>query len=181
MAAPASDRFDRLPATRGAARAGAHRAPSTRRGWLRWLVATALSTAVLSGTGIGLLSWYSGSLNFTDLGNQISTEELPPYEIPVAEATEDPKVKITVLNATETTGLATTVGTRLRSAGWNIAVESTAARTDVAATTVYYNHLDYEGAARGVAESLGVTDVKLSTFYRGNRITVVLGADSAAA
>lgn len=177
MARYPADRFDQVAPARGVRR-GAHRLPGPKGRFWRWLLSTVIAAALFSALGVFLVDRYRSEIDLSGDGDHAAVEDLPPYEIPVAEPVDDPKIAITVLNATEQTGLAAKIGKQLRAdKKWNVKTESSAATTDVATSTVYYNHLDAEGAARALAADLGVTEVKLSTFYRGNPITVVIGAD----
>lgn len=176
MAKLPTDRFDQIAPARGV-RQGAHRLPRRGGRFWRWLLSTTVVAVICAGTGVYLVDRYRNEIDLTGNGPRPVVTELPPYEIPVAEPVDDPKIAVTVLNATETAGLAAVIGKQLKDAKWNFKTESAAAQTDIATSTVYYNHLDAEGAARGLAAVLGVADVKLSTFYRGNPITVVVGAD----
>jgi hypothetical protein len=183
----AKDRFDEIPAD--LKRVGAHRAPvPPGRGWLLFLWA-ALATIILVAGGI---------LGLTLLGDRVSfvDDSTPPATAPAstetstAAATIDPDSMVTVLNGTETRGLATRAIEELNAEGWTQSITpGNASVTDVETTTVYYEDPSQEGAARGLAEGLGVGSIQLSTQFQipveeGEdpvlQLTVVLGADYAA-
>jgi hypothetical protein len=181
----AKDRFDDIPDD--LKRVGAHRAPAKPgRGWVVFLWAV-LATVVLIAAGIFGLFALSDRVNFTDTSTAPATAVPEPTETPTAEATIDPESMVTVLNGTATKGLATRAIEQLNTAGWTQNITpGNASATDVATTTVYYEDVGQEGAARGLAEALGVTNIQLSTQFQipvdeGEepilQLTVVLGAD----
>ncbi|MCP2030173.1 hypothetical protein L1277_000237 [Okibacterium sp. HSC-33S16] len=181
----AKDRFDDIPDD--LKRVGAHRAPpKAGRGWLVFLWA-ALATVVLVTAGILGLFALSDRVNFTDTSTTPATAVPEPTETPTAEATIDPESMVTVLNGTGTKGLATRAIEQLNGAGWTQNITpGNASATDVTTTTVYYEDASQEGAARGLAEALGVTNIQLSTQFQipveeGEepilQLTVLLGSD----
>ncbi|GGE83619.1 LytR C-terminal domain-containing protein [Mycetocola zhadangensis] len=181
----AKDRFDDIP--EDLKRVGAHRAPpKPGRRWIIFLWA-ALTTIVLVAIGILGLFALSDNVNFADTSTTPATAVPEPTETPTAEPTIDPESMVTVLNGTATKGLATRAIQQLNAAGWtqNITPGNASAK-DVESTAVYYEDASQEGAARGLAEALGVADVQLSTQFQipvaeGEepilQLTVVLGAD----
>jgi hypothetical protein len=183
----AKDRFDEVPAD--LKRVGAHRAPARPgRGWFVFLWA-ALATIIIVAAGILGLTLLGDRVNFVDRTTTAATEPAP-VETPVAVATIDSDSMVTVLNGTATKGLATEAIEDLNAAGWTQSITpGNASATDVETTTVYYEDPSQEGAARGLAEALGLGSIQLSTQFQipvGDdeepvlQLTVVLGADYAA-
>ncbi|GGR16500.1 MULTISPECIES: LytR C-terminal domain-containing protein [Agromyces] len=171
------DRFDSLP--NGIDRVGAHRAPSRRgRAWIGFGIA-ALATVLLVAGGIIWLMVFNGRLNFAEPSTPPQTEQ--PVE--TAPPTIAPEVPVLVLNGTDVSGLASTASDVLQGAGVPVASAANASDSSFQTTTVYYASPELEGAARGVLGALGVGDVGLdpSIAETGGTITVVLGADYAAA
>jgi cell division septation protein DedD len=183
----AKDRFDEVPAD--LKRVGAHRAPiPPGRGGLLLLWA-ALATVVLVAAGIIGLTLLGDRVNFVDNSTPVATApQLTDTPTPVA--TIDPDSMVTVLNGTTTRGLATEAIEKLNAAGWPQSITpGNASVSDVGTTTVYYEDPSQEGAARGLAEGLGVGRIQLSTQFQIPveedeepvlQLTVVLGADYAA-
>lgn len=182
----AKDRFDEVPAD--LKRVGAHRAPvRPGRGWFVFLWA-ALATVVLVAAGILGLTLLGDRVTFVDSSTPSATEPAQT-DTPAAVATIDPDSMVTVLNGTDTRGLATEAIEELNEAGWTQSITpGNASATDVETTTVYYEDPTQEGAARGLAEALGVGSIQLSTQFQipvgeGEdpvlQLTVVLGADYA--
>jgi hypothetical protein len=183
----AKDRFDEIPAD--LKRVGAHRAPvPPGRGWFLFLWA-ALATVVLVAAGIVGLTLLGDRLAFVESPTPVGTSP-QVTETPTAVATIDPDSMVTVLNGTQTRGLATGAIEKLNEAGWTQSITpGNASVTDVETTTVYYEDASQEGAARGLAEALEVGSIQLSTQFQipvedGEepllQLTVVLGADFAA-
>ncbi|SEB98123.1 LytR cell envelope-related transcriptional attenuator [Paramicrobacterium humi] len=181
------DRFDDVPRT---SRVGAHRAPAPRgRGWAAFGWA-ALATAILVALGILGLSLASDRLNLDQVFEMPAETSASPTPTetttPTAEPTIDPKALVQVLNGTTTPGLAGDGKDKLAAAGWtdsNITA-SNASDTSITTSTVYYDDPTLEGAARGVAESLGISTVTYSTEFSSgeggiSQIVVVLGSDFA--
>ncbi|MET4638824.1 LytR C-terminal domain-containing protein [Mycetocola sp. 2940] len=183
----AKDRFDEVPAD--LKRVGAHRAPvKPGRGWFVFLWA-AVATIVLVAVGILGLTLLGDRVDFVDSSTPSATESVPA-ETPAAVATIDPDSMVTVLNGTATKGLATEAIEDLNAAGWTQSITpGNASASDVETTTVYYEDPSQEGAARGLAEALGLGSIQMSTQFQipageGEdpvlQLTVVLGADYAA-
>lgn len=179
------DRFD-VKGPTGPARIGAHRAPERPgRGWIAFAWAAA-ATVVLVVVGIVGLQLITDRLDLDAVFPQ-QTNAAPTETPSAVPATVDPAALVTVLNGTSTSGLAGRAVEQLAAAGWsqNIGV-SNADSTDVATTTVYYQDPSQEGAARGLAEALGVGTITLSDDFalpadEGEepilQIVVILGAD----
>ena len=172
------DRFDEIP--HDIARHGVHRAP--RRQGARWITFawSALATGILVVLGMGALIATSDSISLKDF------EAIFPAPAVTASATAkatvaptvDPATTVNVLNATSTAGLATETGAKLTAAGWKVGTKSNAASPE-AKTVIYYVSPSLEGAAKGVAQSLGAGTIQLSDlFVQSNAgITAVLGSD----
>ncbi|MET1051337.1 MAG: LytR C-terminal domain-containing protein [Mycetocola sp.] len=183
----AKDRFDDVPAD--LKRVGAHRAPPRPgRGWIVVLW-SAIAVIVLVAGGIIGLNLLGDRINFVDTSTGVATSPAPS-DAPTAEPTIDPESMVTVLNGTGTSGLASRAIDQLNAAGWTQSITpGSASATDVETTTVYYEDPSQEGAARGLADALGIGSIALSTqfqipFGEGEepilQLTVVLGADYAA-
>jgi hypothetical protein len=166
------DRFDDVPVD--IARVGAHRAPARRRGIVTFAWA-ALATGVLVGCGVLGLSVIEHGVSVTgDTGTGTTSSA------PAPAATVDPAATVVVLNATKTTGLAADAAKVANSGGWKVSSTANADSTDVKLSTVYYGSKSQQGAALGLAKSLGIGRTQQSTRFdvQGRaRLTVVLGAD----
>ena len=193
MAKHPRDRFDEVPDD--LQRVGAHRAEARRgRGWIVFAWA-ALATGVLVGAGVVYLGVANDSFQFVaptsdetsqagsespdDGGTDGSDAPTTPAETvaPADPASVDPDVTtITVLNGTDTSGLAGQASLALAETGWTIAGQDNADGT-VAATVVYYADAADEAVARGVARDLGTTTVELSDAFPDSSVTAVLGDD----
>ncbi|MBG6239169.1 hypothetical protein IWX78_002148 [Mycetocola sp. CAN_C7] len=183
----ARDRFDDVPAD--LKRVGAHRAPL--RPGRRWMIVlwSALAVVVLVAGGILGLNLLGDRIDFVDTSTPVPSAA-EPTETPTAAPTIDPDSMVTVLNGTETRGLATAAIEKLNAAGWTQSITpGSASASDVESTTVYYEDPSQEGAARGLAEALGIGNIGLSTQFQipvgeGEepilQLTVVLGSDYAA-
>jgi hypothetical protein len=181
----AKDRFDDIPDD--LKRVGAHRAPPKPGRGLVILLWAALATVVLVAAGILGLFALSDRVNFTDTSTTPASAQPEPTDTPTAVATIDPASMVTVLNGTATKGLATRAIEQLNAVGWTQNITpGNASANDVTTTTVYYEDASQEGAARGLAEALGVTNIQLSTQFQipvteGEepilQLTVVLGSD----
>jgi hypothetical protein len=183
------DRFD-VKGPSGPGRIGAHRAPEPRgRGWKAFAWA-AVATVVLVVVGIVGLQLITDRLDLDAVFPQQQESEAAtdaPSTAAPAPAVTDTDALVTVLNGTSTAGLAAQAVEQLASAGWsqNIAV-SNADEDTVETTTVYYQEASQEGAARGLAEALGVGSITLSDDFaipveEGEepilQLVVVLGSD----
>ncbi|MGB3413752.1 MAG: LytR C-terminal domain-containing protein [Microbacteriaceae bacterium] len=177
MAKMVSDSFDE--SSPEVTRVGAHRGPARRgRGWLKFGIMLA-SFAVLVGAGQFAISQWGASLvpSFDDAKPQYPEVAKPEYVIPVVDAVQDPKMPVTVLNGTPTSGFASVVGNFLVTKNYHVIARANASSHDLSETVIYYNHLSAEAAARAIASSLGVERVELATSYQGSPITVVVGSD----
>lgn len=184
------DRFDDIPHDRD--RVGAHRIPRrAHRGWITFAWA-ALATGVLVGLGVIGLMVINGNVAFdgrlpgsgaessaTSDATDSAAPEATPETTPAIEPTIDPSLAVAVLNGTPTAGLATRVGDTLAADGWTIDQISNADTEGEAVTTIFYSDPANEAAARGLAQSLGVTTVTLSEDYidTGAALIAVVGID----
>jgi hypothetical protein len=175
MATAQRDRFDDIPAD--LARVGAHRAPRPAgRGFIVFAWA-ALATGVLVGAGVLGLGVIEKKV--ADVGTNV-----PTAAVAAPTPTIDPNIDVVLLNATTANGLAASASSMLGKAGWKVGSTANASSTSVKTTTVYYTTVSQAGAAAGLAKSLGVTRTALSQQFAvpgQSRLTVVLGADYAAA
>jgi hypothetical protein len=105
--------------------------------------------------------------------------EVEPVRDPTQIDTEG--LTLTVLNGTDTTGLAAQAGERLVAAGWPEPTATNADSSDIAESVVAYQDDADRGIALGIAEILGVAadQVVQTTAYPGARVTVLLGGDYA--
>lgn len=174
------DRFDEIP--KGADRVGSHRRPPRpHQGWITFAWA-ALATGVIVGLGVIGLLVINNRVEFNDVftpptGIADSTAASAP-STPAVAATIDPDVAVVVLNGTGEEGLAATAGDALTADGWNVPTVANASVSDQATTTVYYADPTLEGAALGLAESLGSTTIVVTQdFVDTGDLVAVLGAD----
>lgn len=197
MAKFPQDRFDGVPDS--LLRVGAHRSGVRRHGGLIVFAWAFLAVGVLTAGGIAWLTVTNDSFQFRSSASTSSSSATPkstatgtatsgatktPAATPTATPLADPskvdstKTTITVLNATTTTGLASTAGTTLTNAGWVVGNMGNAS-SQVSTSVVYYDDsaADNESIALGIAKSLGINTVEQSTAFPGATITVILGAD----
>jgi hypothetical protein len=199
MAKPPTDRFDTIPAD--IERTGAHRGPRRKgRGWIAFAWA-ALATGIIVAGGVIGLAVINNNLKFSEIlgGSTVATEAPAPTPTPAPTTAitpiVDPALAVTVLNGTETVGLAASIGEAMREAGWDgIGSTANASATDFKTTTVYYVDPANEAAALGLADSLfakattdaeangvalSITSVRVeqSDQFQGADLTVVLGSD----
>jgi hypothetical protein len=182
------DRFDDVPAD--LQRVGAHRAPRRHRRALWVFGWAALATGILVLAGVIAITVIGNNNDFNGRlapAPSASVEAEPTTPAPV-EAVIDENVLVTVLNGTGTGGLATRAAELLTEDGWNVGSRANASSTDVETTTVYFWDPVDEGAALGLARSLGTSEVEFSDSFAPTadedpavvaRLTVVLGADYA--
>jgi len=182
------DRFHSVPES--LLRVGAHRAlPRRRSGWIVFAWA-ALATGILVAIGVAGLFAVNHRIQFIEAVIPNSSKPSSPPATPSAPAAPSPAAavvdktaSITVLNGSSKSGLAAATVKRVVAAGWNSdSVAANASSLDVKTTTVYYSDSAREGAARGLAQTLGgVTVAQSSEFASYNtHLVVVLGADFAA-
>ena len=187
------DEFDRIPTVTG--RRGAHR---TRQSPVLaalpvLLVALAVVAVVLGATTLlgsgppqSAASGTGGDAPVSEptettpapTGTQTSTPTPSPAETSAPSASTpavDRTVKIKVLNATRTTGLAGKGAARLTDAGWSVSGTDNY-RDGTVPTTVFYATDDLVPTAKAVAADLGTDRTKLDADL-ADPITVVLGSD----
>lgn len=109
-----------------------------------------------------------------------------PRPIATAEPVVDTSYKVSVLNASTQSGLAGALAQKIIAAGWssNDVTAGDAGSSDFQTTTVFYTDPAEEGAARGLAQTIGGAAVSLSDAYKslvdaagGKLLVVVIGAD----
>ncbi len=88
-------------------------------------------------------------------------------------------LSLTILNGTDTQGMAARAAERLTAVGWPEPTATNADSTDVAESTVAYIDEADRGIALGIAQLLGIDSdqVVQTSAYPGARVTVVLGAN----
>lgn len=185
MAPGPHDSFDRLPAD--LSRRGVHRGPRPRgRGWITFAWA-ALATGVLVGLGVVGLLVVNNGIQFSGSGSgsasagstAVASESATPTVAPTVAPTVDPKLTVAIQNGTPTEGLATRAGARATEGGWSVGSKANASTSDVKTSTVYFSAAANEGAAKGLAATLGGIAVALSSQFPDADLTVVLGSDYA--
>jgi len=154
------------------------------------------------GIGLGLVVvLILGGLWFVDRNNAnlaLDVSSLPvgapepsdeQQEVPEEEAAIEPildpstidttDLSITVLNGTDSQGLAARAGARLQAAGWPEATATNADSSSVPASIVAYEDDEDLAIALGIAQVLGIDleSVVQTSTYPGARVTVILGAD----
>lgn len=109
--------------------------------------------------------------------NSVSPAEVAPITDPTQINSED--LTLTVLNGTETQGMAARVVNRLVTSGWPEASATNADSSDVLLSVVAYSEEADRGIALGIALELDLDSeaVVQTPAYPGARVTVVLGAD----
>ena len=168
------DRFDDVPTD--LARVGAHRAPARRGRGLATFGWAALATGVLVGAGVLGLSVIERGVATTGDGAAVSSTS----SVAAPAATVDPNASVVLLNATKTSGLAASAAATAKSDGWKVASTANADTSGVKVSTVYYGDKAAQGAALGLAKSLGIGRTQQSDRFdvKGTtRLTVVLGSD----
>ena len=169
------DRFDDVPTD--LARVGAHRAPARRGRGLVTFGWAALATGVLVGAGVLGLSVIERGVATTGGG---TTTTSGSSSVAAPAATIDPNASVVVLNATKTSGLAASAAATAKSDGWKVSSTANADTQGVKISTVYYGDKAAQGAALGLAKSLGIGRTQQSDRFdvQGRtRLTVVLGSD----
>lgn len=181
MATYPKDRFDSVPDD--LLRTGAHRGPKRAgSGWIAFAWA-ALATGILVVVGLLGLAVLNGRIDlpFSTI-SESPTPTVTPTPTPTVTPKIDPSLAITILNGTNTTGLAGSTGDYLVTKGWtgasaDLGTRTNASARDIKTTVVYYHLAADEAAAMAMVKSLGVGTAELSTAYTDSPITVVLGAD----
>ena len=170
------DIFDEID--EGKDRRGAHRAPIRRgAGWIKFAWA-ALATGALVVVGVGTILVNSPTMNVEDFQKLffIAAPTKSPTPTPTATPTMDSAVTVNVINASGETGVASQVGEQLAATGWTV-LASTNADSTVKKTYVYYGDPSLEGVARGLVESFGFGEIKLTDDYSetSSQLTLVIG------
>ena len=160
-----------------------------------WLVPIGIVlgvSVVLTAVGMFMVSRADQRLQLSP--EEIAITEPPPEEVPAAEPEPEPEpepveaitnpsdeeadgLTITILNGTDTTGLAARAGNLLDREGWPEQTRTNADVQGVESSLVAYESDDDEALARGVAQILGIEEVVQTDNYPGARITVLLGSD----
>jgi len=188
MASTPRDRFDDIPAD--LVRLGAHRAPAKRgRGWVRfaWF---ALATGLLVVAGLYGLSRFNPAISFElpviagGGANPTSTPSTAPVVPPMTVdewKAADPAIALTisVLNGSAVDGVQNQAALQIVAAQWPTPDAQNASARDRTTTVIYYQTAEYEGIAKSLAAVLGTdpANIRLSDFYLGAPVTIVLGAD----
>jgi ABC-type anion transport system duplicated permease subunit len=182
-----ADEFDSVKAA-----GGRHRAKPTAGSRLLSFSRYALVTVVISAAGIFGLDIVSGTNNFSDvIGGGSSTVGQSEFNAN--------GLGVTVIDATDKSGLASKVAHKLYSAGWNVltatnsvllakltdapkpavpapAPSASATANPADKTVVYVTTSAAQSAANDLLKTLGTYDVVQSNQY-ADPITVVLGND----
>lgn len=184
------DRFDDVPQEEGYV--GIRRAQRSKTFWL-------VPTGIVAGVSIILIAVGMVVVQRADERLQISPEEIAlaePEPTAVEEVAPEPEpepepvepiinptaedadgLTITILNGTDTTGLAARAGNLLDREGWPEQTRTNADEQGVTESLVAYQDPDEEALALGVGEILGITQVVQTDNYPGARITVLVGSD----
>lgn len=93
-----------------------------------------------------------------------------PSQTPAAAA--DLSTPVAVFNATTTSGLAGKASKVLTDAGWKSVKPSDYTGGKLTSSTVFFGTAKLEAAARGAADALGITTVKLDATVRGIKIVL---------
>jgi len=190
---------DRYTVPLEANRRGAHRArPNPLTGTLPVVAVAVVVIAVIAGAflllGSGLLPSNSSGSNSSagalpqssnlPTGAVGATGSLPGSSIsptpPPATTQAQSSVKLVVLNATNTTGLAKKAAASLQAKGWTVLRTGNFTGSGVTKTTIFYPQAADAGTANQVATDLGVgttNTTKQSSTIATSGITVVLGSD----
>lgn len=186
------DRFDDVPEEQGYV--GLRR---LRREPTFWLIPAGIVVGLsIVLTGIGFFMVHLADTRLELSPEEIAITEPAPEEVveeePAPEPEPEPEVvepitnpsedevdglTITILNGTDTTGLAARAGNLLDREGWPEQTRTNSEESGVESSLVAYESDDDEALARGVAEILGITEIVQTDNYPGARITVLLGSD----
>lgn len=184
------DRFDEVPQEEGYV--GIRRAQRSKTFWL-------VPTGIVAGVSVILIAIGMVVVQRADDRLQISPEEIAlaePEPTAVEEVVTEPEpepapvepiinptadeadgLTITILNGTDTTGLAARAGNLLDREGWPEQTRTNADEQGVTESLVAYQDPDDEALALGVGEILGISQVVQTDNYPGARITVLVGSD----
>jgi hypothetical protein len=122
--------------------------------------------ALLLVVGLGWVGWRAWKWRGSDLDNYAPAD---------ARAPEGIRIKVEVLNATRTKGLARRATLYLRDRGFDVVGSGT--NIEPRATTVVYNRSSHPEWARLVARALNAPAVNLPDSSRYLDVTVILGAN----
>ena len=122
--------------------------------------------ALLLVVGIGWAGWRAWKWRGSDLNNYAHADARAPDGI---------RIKVEVLNATRTKGLARRATLYLRDRGFDVVGSGT--NIEPRATTVVYNRSSHPEWARLVARALNAPAVNLPDSSRYLDVTVILGAN----
>lgn len=183
MAAPAQDRFDRIPDEPG--RVGSHRGRRRRGGGWIAFAWVALATGALVFGGLFVLSrWFEADFGLAIFAQPTATPtptETTAEPIVTDPSTIDPAraITIVVLNGTPVNDLQNTVGDELAAAGWPVTSRANAGDRAIETTVVYYSDSADADVARGLVAALGYGEIRQVGVdtYPGATLTIVLGAD----
>ena len=184
------DRFDEVPQEEGYI--GIRRAQRSKTFWL-------VPTAIVAGVSVVLIAIGMVVVQRADDRLQISPEEIAlaePEPTAAEEVAPEPELEpepvepiinptadeadgltITILNGTDTTGLAARAGNLLDREGWPEQTRTNADEQGVTESLVAYQDPDDEALAQGVGEILGISEVVQTDNHPGARITVLVGSD----
>lgn len=122
--------------------------------------------ALLFGVGLGWAAWRLSARGGSDLDNYAPAD---------ARAPEGTRIKVEVLNATRTKGLARRATLYLRDRGFDVVGSGT--NIEPRATTVVYDRSSHPEWARLVARALNATAVTRPDSSRYLDVTVILGTN----
>ena len=184
------DRFDDIPEDKSYVGLRRVKRPATY--WLVPLGIVVGVSAVLTAAGLFLVDRSDDYLELSPEEIALETPEPEPEPQPEPEPEPEPEpvepivnpstdeiedLTVTILNGTDTAGLAAGAGELLDAEGWPEQTLTNADSQDVETSLVAYGSDEDEGLARGVAQILGIDEVIETNDYPGARITVLLGAD----
>ncbi len=165
------DRFDEVPQEEGYV--GIRRARRSKTFWL-------VPTAIVAGVSVILIVIGMVEPDPTTVEEVAPEPEPEPEPVePIINPTADEAdgLTITILNGTDTTGLAARAGNLLDREGWPEQTRTNADEQGVTESLVAYQDPEDEALALGVGEILGISQVVQTDNYPGARITVLVGSD----
>jgi hypothetical protein len=156
-----SDEFDFLEP-----HGGRHRARRTKRDSAREFARILVAAAIVGTIGLG-------GLRILDSGVQFDAPSLPT----ASAASQVVTVGVTVLDATDTDGLASSTAQKLVDDGWNVlTADNLNDQTSLQKTTIYISGEENRSAAKKILKTLGNFSIEISASF-ADPITVVLGSD----
>ena len=131
--------------------------------------------------GIIAISIFNDRLDFGDAQGPATTQT--PEPTATAEPVIDANQPVTVLNGTQTAGLAARAADLLTAGGVPVGTTANASEDDLTETYVYYATPELEGAARGVAQLIPEADVRFDAKFAeiGTPLVLVVASDFATA